>query len=176
MLLPALSKAKSKAQQAHCTSNFKQLAYAIAMYSADFNDHLPGPCWSGMFFTYQDSTPSDPANPDRYNGSLAAYLTKTLRMFTRIVDAVGDWAVNLAWNPTTWAGIVVAGVSGVLFVVSGALRSRGIGRAGREPRRGRAKKELPAASAPGGGPIVGRGDGDDEMAEIEALLRKRGIS
>jgi len=107
---------------------------------------------------------------------LAAYLTKTLRMFTRIVDAVGDWAVNLAWNPTTWAGIVVAGVSGVLFVVSGALRSRGIGRAGREPRRGRAKKELPAASAPGGGPIVGRGDGDDEMAEIEALLRKRGIS
>lgn len=78
MLLPALSKAKSKAQQAHCTSNFKQLAYAIAMYSADFNDHLPGPCWSGMFFTYQDSTPSDPANPDRYNGSLAAYLTTYL--------------------------------------------------------------------------------------------------
>jgi len=104
---------------------------------------------------------------------LAAYLTKTLRMFTRIVDAVGDWAVNLAWNPTTWAGIVVTGLSGLLFVVSGALRSRGLGRSAKEPRRGRAKKQLAAPSAPGSEPIVGR---DDDMAEIEALLRKRGIS
>ncbi|HEY0949661.1 hypothetical protein [Nocardioides sp.] len=107
---------------------------------------------------------------------LAAYLTKTLRMFTRIADAVGDWAVNLAWNPTTWAGIVVAGISGALFVVSGALRSRGIGKAGREPRKGRAKKQLRPGTAAGSEAIVGRGDGDDEMAEIEALLRKRGIS
>jgi len=78
LLLPALGKAKAKAQQAHCTSNLKQLAYAIAMYSADFNDLLPGPCWTGMFFTYQDAMPNDPTNPDRYRGSLAAYLTAYL--------------------------------------------------------------------------------------------------
>jgi prepilin-type N-terminal cleavage/methylation domain-containing protein len=78
MLLPALGKAKAKAHQAHCTSNLKQLAYAMAMYSADFNDSLPGPCWTGMFFTYQDASPSNPTDPNRYNGSLAAYLTTYL--------------------------------------------------------------------------------------------------
>jgi prepilin-type N-terminal cleavage/methylation domain-containing protein len=78
MLLPALSRAKSKAHQAACTSNFKQLSYAIAMYGSDFNDRLPGPCWTGMFFTYQDASPNNPSDPNRYNGSLAAYLTTYL--------------------------------------------------------------------------------------------------
>ncbi|HWH69267.1 MAG TPA: prepilin-type N-terminal cleavage/methylation domain-containing protein [Candidatus Sulfotelmatobacter sp.] len=78
MLLPALSKAKQKAQQANCTSNLKQIGYAISMYANDNNDILPGPCWSGMFFTYQDADPGNPANPKRYNGSLAASLTAYL--------------------------------------------------------------------------------------------------
>ncbi len=75
MLLPVLAKAKAKAMQVHCTSNLKQVAYAISMYSQDYNDRLPGPCWTGMFFTYQDATPTRPLDPNRYNGSLAAYLT-----------------------------------------------------------------------------------------------------
>ncbi len=78
MLLPSLAKAKNKALQANCSSNLKQLAYAIAMYTADFNDTLPGPCWTGMFFTYQDARPTAPRDPNRYNGSLAAYLTTYL--------------------------------------------------------------------------------------------------
>jgi prepilin-type N-terminal cleavage/methylation domain-containing protein len=78
MLLPALAKAKKKAEQTHCTSNLKQIGYAIAMYSGDFNDTLPGPCWTGMFSTYQDASPRNPTDPNRYNGSLAAYLTTYL--------------------------------------------------------------------------------------------------
>lgn len=76
MLLPALAKAKQKAQQAHCTSNLKQVGYAIQMYAGDNNDRLPGPCWSGMFFTYQNSNPTDGWR--RYDGSIAAYLTTYL--------------------------------------------------------------------------------------------------
>ncbi|MDO9398217.1 MAG: hypothetical protein Q7T71_16855, partial [Herbiconiux sp.] len=30
---------------------------------------------------------------------IAAYLTKTLEMFARIGDAIGDWAVRLAFSP-----------------------------------------------------------------------------
>ena len=108
---------------------------------------------------------------------LAAYLTKTLRMFTRIVDAIGDWALNLAWNPTVWAGIVVAGVSGVLFVVSGAMRARQLGgprkrgdRGGHERSEGPGQVAAPR-QAGGSAPAI-----DDDLAEIEALLRKRGIS
>ena len=51
MLLPALAKAKLKAQQTHCTSNLKQIGLAISMYTVDYHDYLPGPCWTGMFLT-----------------------------------------------------------------------------------------------------------------------------
>jgi prepilin-type N-terminal cleavage/methylation domain-containing protein len=78
MLLPALARAKTKALQVNCISNLKQVSYAISMYANDNRDYLPGPCWSGMFFTYQDSMPGSPSNPDRYNGSLAAYITTYL--------------------------------------------------------------------------------------------------
>ncbi len=78
MLLPALARAKTKAMQANCTSNLKQIAYSISMYTVDYNDFLPGPCWTGMFFTYQDSNPGQTADPNRYNGSLAAYITAYL--------------------------------------------------------------------------------------------------
>jgi len=78
MLLPALARAKQKALQANCTSNLKQTGYAIAMYLDDQNDKLPGPCWTGMFFTYQDSNPGNPSDPNRFNGSLAAYIATYL--------------------------------------------------------------------------------------------------
>jgi prepilin-type N-terminal cleavage/methylation domain-containing protein len=78
LLLPALARAKQKALQVNCTSNLKQIGYAISMYSVDYQDFLPGPCWTGMFFTYQDASPFNPKDPNRFNGSLAAYLTPYL--------------------------------------------------------------------------------------------------
>ena len=75
LLLPALAKAKQKAMSANCISNLKQVGYAIALYAMDNNDLLPGPCWTGMFFTYAKST-ADPNDP--YNGSLAGFLTAQL--------------------------------------------------------------------------------------------------
>jgi prepilin-type N-terminal cleavage/methylation domain-containing protein/prepilin-type processing-associated H-X9-DG protein len=41
MLLPALSKAKVKAQGISCMSNLKQLQYAWYLYAGDFADRLP---------------------------------------------------------------------------------------------------------------------------------------
>src|SRR5205814_9997268 len=41
MLLPALGKAKAKAQAAKCSSNMKQWGLATVMYLDDFNDRLP---------------------------------------------------------------------------------------------------------------------------------------
>ena len=41
MLLPALAKAKQKAQQINCMSNMKQTALALQMYFNDFNDMCP---------------------------------------------------------------------------------------------------------------------------------------
>jgi prepilin-type N-terminal cleavage/methylation domain-containing protein/prepilin-type processing-associated H-X9-DG protein len=41
MLLPALAKAKAKAQGVLCMNNGKQLMLAMKMYAGDFNDYLP---------------------------------------------------------------------------------------------------------------------------------------
>jgi len=73
MLLPALAAAKAKAYQINCVSNLKQTGTAIQMHIGDNNDYLPGPCWTGMFFTY-----TDPGSGDRYNGSLAGFLAPYL--------------------------------------------------------------------------------------------------
>ena len=99
---------------------------------------------------------------------LAAYLTKTLKMFTRIADAVADWATSLVFSPVVWLGVILAGVSVVLFVVSGMIAARS--RPPEKVRKGKAGKELPASRR--GEPAVA----DDDMADIEAILRDRGIT
>jgi prepilin-type N-terminal cleavage/methylation domain-containing protein/prepilin-type processing-associated H-X9-DG protein len=55
MLLPAMARAKKKAQQVNCISNLKQFAYSIHMYTTDNTDKLPGPVWLGLFYTYTDN-------------------------------------------------------------------------------------------------------------------------
>src|SRR5512139_397947 len=40
LLLPALSRAKEKAQGIHCVSNFKQLTLCWTMYAGENHDHL----------------------------------------------------------------------------------------------------------------------------------------
>jgi hypothetical protein len=94
---------------------------------------------------------------------LAAYLTKTLQMLGEVGDAVADWATSLVFSPQVWLGIVIAGIAGVLLVVSGWLA----GRRDDTPKQVRGKKTEAVESSA----IV-----DDDMADIEAILRKRGIS
>jgi len=43
MLLPALSKAKDKAQAAACLSNTKQMSLGVFMYAGDNSDYFPSP-------------------------------------------------------------------------------------------------------------------------------------
>ena len=45
MLLPALSKAKDKAQNIIDVNNVKQIMLAMTIYSGDNNDHMPHPSW-----------------------------------------------------------------------------------------------------------------------------------
>jgi prepilin-type N-terminal cleavage/methylation domain-containing protein/prepilin-type processing-associated H-X9-DG protein len=56
LLLPALAKAKSKAQAIQCISNLKQTGFAIFMYTQDNNDYLPGPLLTGQYSYYNNNT------------------------------------------------------------------------------------------------------------------------
>ena len=46
LLLPALSRAKAKAQGIHCLNNLRQLQLGWVMYAADSRETLPGDDWS----------------------------------------------------------------------------------------------------------------------------------
>lgn len=62
MLLPALSRAKQKAQGIYCMNNEKQLALAAITYANDFKDHwvpnFPGqkPGWTVGYMDFQKTT------------------------------------------------------------------------------------------------------------------------
>ena len=58
MLLPALSKAKGKAQSVGCRSNLKQIGLAFMMYAHDNQDTIPGWGWA-----FHEPSYADP--PDR---------------------------------------------------------------------------------------------------------------
>lgn len=102
---------------------------------------------------------------------IAAWLTGTLRLAANILNDVIDWAARLVFSPTVWLGVIVAGVAAVLWVISGVLRARGIG------VRGRARDDGPP-QVPSGArtkPARARASNDDDMDEIEAILKKHGI-
>ena len=102
---------------------------------------------------------------------LAAYLTKTLQMFTGSSTRSPTGPTSLVFSPVVWLGIMLAGVS-VRAVRACPARSTGgaaAGVGGRQPKQVR----RPQARTP-----VGRRPAivDDDMADIEAILRKRGIT
>ncbi len=94
---------------------------------------------------------------------LAAYLTGAVEMLWRIGTAVADWVSGFVFSPRVWSGVVVVGLSATLFLLSGALRRRA-------PSSQRAVKAPPSRGS------VAPGKPDDEFAEIEEILRRRGIS
>jgi len=72
MLLPALSKAKIRAQAAYCMNNTKQLTLGWIMYESESNDHLmPNPGWVGGSMLWS-------ANPDNTNTTILVDPTQSI--------------------------------------------------------------------------------------------------
>ena len=106
MLLPALAKAKSKAQAIKCASNMKNWGYATVMYLGDFNDRLP---------PFGDN--SQNYNQDFWHMKLAPYVARRIQqnvLFTyteaytnelrRCPGGSYSAPANYkgAWSPTVW--------------------------------------------------------------------------
>jgi hypothetical protein len=97
-------------------------------------------------------------------------------MVVEIAGSVTDWATGLVFDIFTWAGVGLAGLAVVLWLVSGIIRDRQLAR--RQAASGTRGDEVPTsreALPPSAGPRKGSSPIDDEMADIEALLKKRGI-
>ena len=131
---------------------------------------------------------------------MAAYLTGSIEMFWKMGVAVGDFAKGFVFSPRVWSGIALAGLAVVLFVVSGSLRRRGVGR-GRDKRAaepgpgvprtlpasagGGQLATRPAATVPAAGPAPApaklrkgkkAADDDDDLGDVADILRRHGIT
>jgi hypothetical protein len=137
---------------------------------------------------------------------IAAYLTGSIEMFWKMGVAIGDFAKGFAFSPRVWSGIALAGLAVVLFVVSGPLRRRGVGRGQDKKAAGSGSaRTLPQNRAAAGGgelatrsaasrqastvqaagaaqaPAKGRkarnaADDDDELGDVADILRRHGIT
>ena len=94
--------------------------------------------------------------------------TGTLTLLLRILDAVSLWATRLVFSPSVWLGMAIVAVSLVL-ILGGRAWGR---RTGEAPRPAKKNGTDPAAL----GTASRSGTGDPGLDEIEAILRKRGIS
>ncbi|QYC42836.1 hypothetical protein Nocox_26175 [Nonomuraea coxensis DSM 45129] len=122
----------------------------------------------------------------------AAYLTDALPALWTIGTTAVKFVTGLVLNPAVWAGVAVAGLSAVLFVVSGFMRGRRLsaGRKGADETKGTGETPAqrpaqpgaakPAAPAAAAKPAVAakqrKAPADDDFSDIEELLKRRGIS
>lgn len=102
-----------------------------------------------------------------WSGSLQMAAAGFLLMGVAAIGVVGFLA-GLVLNPLAWLGVAALGIAGVMFAVGQRLEGRG---KGREAVEGDSNESKPSGSVESG---KGKG-GDDEMAEIEDILRRRGI-
>jgi hypothetical protein len=97
----------------------------------------------------------------------ALLLTGTVRLVGRVTGEVAAWAANVVFNPAMWIGSVLGAVALAMILGGAALRRRaGPAAAGTRAKSPRAVE--PSASSRSA-PV------DDDMAEIEEILRRRGI-
>ena len=122
---------------------------------------------------------------------LAAYLTGAVGLIGRLVNAVVIFAGSIVFSPKTYAGVIVVIVALLLFVLSGGLplakerKARKRRKAEKAAARAQRDSGQPAAAAgretkaveprKHKAPVPG-GKSDDDMSDIEEILRKRGIS
>lgn len=121
-------------------------------------------------------------------GVIGLYLTGLLNLLWSAGVALVGWARQLVLDPRIWAGLGLLALMVVLWIVGGYLMNRRVkakarGEVGRG--HGGSQPAVQRRSSTTGGTEIGTQSGtragggqglDSEDAEIEALLKKRGIS
>jgi hypothetical protein len=113
------------------------------------------------------------------------YFTGLLGVVWNMVTDIVGWAVRLAFSPLVWMGFGLLALSVVLFVVGGVAAKRlGPGKAAQRRAEGAKKPAVGSDRQSSGKQSSGKQQAgassteppiDDEMKEIEELLKSRGI-
>src|SRR5918911_879022 len=103
---------------------------------------------------------------------VALYFSGLLRLAWNGIVAVVSWASTLIFSPAVWFGMALLGLCVVLWVVGGLVARRS--RPAATEAKGPSKKSTAALPAKGRSSVQ-QPPVDEELAEIEALLKSRGI-
>jgi hypothetical protein len=136
---------------------------------------------------------------------IAAYLTGAIEMLWKVGAAIGQFGTGFVFSPSKWAGIGVTGLAVALFLAAGGRQRRRAAREARKAARADRRDEAGAPAAPPalakaratpGTQILpverepvpvdratasakksrkGALPDDDDMKDIEDILRKRGL-
>lgn len=109
---------------------------------------------------------------------VSLYLTGILELIWDVVKATVDWVVHLVFSPMVWAGLALFGVSVVLFVLTGVLRSRSAGKQPKATTARETKGELERTGpAPAKAPKkTAKKEDSSEFDEVEDILKRHGIN
>ena len=113
---------------------------------------------------------------------IALYFSGLLSLLWNGLVALGGWASRIIFSPPVWFGLTLLGLCVVLWVVGGIVTRRSAARAPAVPAGSGAKAVSAPANQPArrgakpAQPAQPAAPVDEEMAEIEAILKSRGIN
>lgn len=88
MLLPALNKARGKAQTISCKNNLRQVGLSVSMYASDFSERLPPFCYGSDWDIFWNTAIIDGISSTRY----------MKRSLTRCPTMPDNSSFFTAWN------------------------------------------------------------------------------
>ncbi|HEX6336773.1 MAG TPA: hypothetical protein VFZ85_07465 [Jiangellaceae bacterium] len=107
-------------------------------------------------------------------GSLQMAAGGFLLMGAAAIGIIGFLA-GLVLNPLAWLGVIALGIAGVLFAAGQRLEGRSSGRNAADAANGTSTKAVKGGKAKAVEGKKAQPAVDDDMAEIEEILRRRGI-
>ncbi len=114
---------------------------------------------------------------------IAMYLTHAIGLVGRLGAAIVAFGASFVFSPKAWLGVVLVGISVLLFLISGGipLFQSGKRKQARKAKAGRdgGRSQPPGPTASGGSqpqtvPQAGVPP-EDDLSDVQDILRRRGI-